>query len=93
MTDRDRILLAIGCSIGLVTSFGVFYLLVFADAWVQHLTGRMKIVPSTSSRRLIFSTILFASIDRWELYGTIAMAVFVLSTCLGGVAAKELFGW
>ena len=90
MTDKDWILLAIGCLIGLVTSFGAFYLLVLVEDWVEGWLDARKRITSRSSTEPMRDVPTPPPKERRVLYGYVSLVVFILSSFLGGIAGRTL---
>ena len=92
MTDKDWILLAIGCLIGLVTSFGAFYLLVLVEDWVEGWLDARKRITSRSSTEPMRDVPTPPPKERRVLYGYVSLVVFILSSFLGGIVGRILLG-
>jgi len=92
MTDKDWILLAIGCLIGLVTSFGAFYLLVLVEDWVEGWLDARKRIPSRSSTEPTRDVPTPPPTGGQVLYGYVSLVVVMLVSFLGGIVGRILLG-
>ena len=92
MTDRDWILLAIGCSIGLVSSFGAFYLLALVESWAEGRLDARKRNRSGSSMEPIRAVPTAPPAGRRVLYGYVSLVVYMLISILGGMVGRFLHG-